>query len=216
VSRFEAKASLLARGSGPGGFLRRGRTLRGRPALRGAMGLARQRGLRGGFTGLALQGPRRGQGTFPRNLSARSAAAFCRILRGFSTRFLGRRALLGRRQLHPGPPGFRQADGDRLPGGAGAMFSGADFINFFADEFARLGGRGFALAAIRRRALDRGFLGHTTVFACRASAGLEEIRVKKNVPTSGASGTSLRGKGSNSQDTSLVGAERSNHQPRGK
>ena len=67
---------------------------------------------------------------------------------------------LRRRQLDPRAPGFRQTDGNRLPGRPGAMLTMTDFVNFLAYELARLRRRRLALAAILTGFLNGSFQRH--------------------------------------------------------
>jgi len=49
---------------------------------------------------------------------------------------------------NPRPACLGQADGDGLFGGAGAVFTLANVVHLFADEFTGLGAGGFALPTI--------------------------------------------------------------------
>lgn len=68
------------------------------------------------------------------------------ILLGFSS-YRGR-GFFRRAQLHSCAAGFGKSDGDGLLGRAGSVFSFADVIKFFADEFSGLSGWRFALAGV--------------------------------------------------------------------
>ena len=64
------------------------------------------------------------------------------------------------RQFHPGAARLRQADGNRLFGGSGAVFSFTHVVNLFADERARLRCRGSSSALRFTCALNRPLLRH--------------------------------------------------------
>jgi hypothetical protein len=81
------------------------------------------------------------------------------VFRASLRRLLGA-ALPGRRQVDASPPGLGEPDRDRLLGRARPMLATADILDFFADELARLGGRGLA-GAFRLAGLLDGLLpGH--------------------------------------------------------
>src|SRR5207302_10324293 len=79
----------------------------------------------------------------------------------------GARALAGALALagerHAGAARLRQADGDRLLGRAGAVFSLADVLDLLADEFAGDGAGGLTLSRFSARALECAFFGHGMV-----------------------------------------------------
>jgi hypothetical protein len=60
-------------------------------------------------------------------------------------------AALGWRQLYASPPGFGEADGNRLFWRASAVFALPNVFYFFAHEFPGLCGRRFALAFVFAR-----------------------------------------------------------------
>src|SRR5687768_8603092 len=131
---------------GPGGLSGSGGALRGGALPGGSVRVPGQGLVRGGDAGLALQGlgdgPRAlggwapGLGAVPNGIGALCALAG--LLRHL--------ALWRRRQVHAGAPGLGEADGDGLLGGPGAVLAFADVMDGFANEFARLGGGGLALA----------------------------------------------------------------------
>jgi hypothetical protein len=79
---------------------------------------------------------------------ARTAPAFREISRRLPARCFRGLARLRRRQIDTRPASLRQADGDRLFGGSGAVHAFPDVIHLFFDELAGLGRRGFPLAFV--------------------------------------------------------------------
>src|SRR5438045_2623200 len=101
-------------------------------------GLASERRMGSGLMAFAFQ--RLGDGLGPRwiGLFVMAALAFViSALCAFARPFRGL-SFLGRRQLHACASRFGKADGNRLLGRAGAMFSLADVFDCFLDEFAGL------------------------------------------------------------------------------
>lgn len=110
------------------------------------MGLARQGAMRCRRMPFAFQsfrhsaGPTAGNRTMP---PSRLRGAGRRLAR------FGRRLARPRgRKLDTSPARLVQADGDRLLGIAGAVFSFPDMVHLFTDKFARLSGSRFAFSAV--------------------------------------------------------------------
>src|SRR4029078_9208811 len=121
--------------AGPRGLLRGTRTVRRAALARGAVGLARERGVRGGAAGLALERPGGGAGARGRFARGRAALA-------------GRVMSLLVGKVHAGAPRLRQAYRDRLLRSLRSVLAFADVVHLFADELARLGARGLARALV--------------------------------------------------------------------
>jgi hypothetical protein len=79
------------------------------------------------------------------------------IARGLLAGAVRRLAFLRRRQRHSGAPRLREADRNGLLGRTGAVFTLADVLNLFPDEFPGLGARRLALTGIFLCSFD-GFL----------------------------------------------------------
>ncbi len=86
-------------------------------------------------------------------------------------------------KVHTSPTRFGKANSNSLPGRAGAVFSLADVVHFFADKLTRLGRRRFPLILVTACGFERLFFWHTILFECEGlaagaePAGLSEQRV---------------------------------------
>ena len=80
-------------------------------------------------------------------------------LRLFSS-FLRGCSLWGRRKIHPRTSGFREPDGDGLLRGARAMFSRANVLDLFVNEFARLRRCRFSVSLVLSHSGQRYFVRH--------------------------------------------------------
>src|SRR6266545_1003270 len=69
-------------------------------------------------------------------------------------------AFLRRTKGHTCASGLGEADGNRLLGGSGSMLAAADFVNLFANEFARLGRGRLARALVFTCSLDCSLIRH--------------------------------------------------------
>jgi hypothetical protein len=94
-----------------------------------------------------------GRGPVPAGIGSR-----CAFARPFA-----RLALLWWRQIHAGPPRFRQADGYGLLGGPGPVLAFANVVNLLANKLAGLRGRRLAFALVLPRSLDGLFLWHDSL-----------------------------------------------------
>src|SRR6058998_516018 len=132
-----------------------------RASARRTLRLSRQRFFRRRATAFAFERTFGRARTFPRRFLTSAFAALRQIAPGLT--FRSRFATLWRRQLHPGPPGFRQPDGDRLLRRASTMFAFPNMFHFFAHEFARLSGRGQAFPFVFARPFDWFFFWHIKI-----------------------------------------------------
>ena len=114
----------------------------------------------GGCRVFFLQSLGGGAGSFGRGLFA--GGSLGEIALGLLADFFGLGSLFRRGQFHARAASFGKADGDRLFGGAGAVFAFADVVDGFADEFTSLGGGGFAFALVFLHTLEGLFLGHNS------------------------------------------------------
>lgn len=80
--------------------------------------------------------------------------------------FLGDGAPPRWREFDTRPSRFGEADGDGLFGGARTVFSLANVVYLFADEFACLSARGFAGALGGTGSFERCFFWHGHPFRC--------------------------------------------------
>ena len=80
-------------------------------------------------------------------------------LRLGASRF-GDRSFFRSRQIYAGAPGLRQADGDGLFGGAGAVLTLSVTLDFFVNKFAGLRRRSFTFSCIFAGLFANFFFGH--------------------------------------------------------
>ena len=84
------------------------------------------------------------------------------------------RAILGRRKLDSCAARFRQADGDGLLCGSGAVLALLHVFDFFVDEFTGLCGWGLSLARVLFRSLQNFFFGHSNLLDFASNCGSME------------------------------------------
>src|SRR6266851_8211068 len=107
-----------------------------------------------------LENPRHGARD-PR--SAMGLAFMLSCLKGVFGVLAGARlglAFAGRTKGNACASGLGEADGDRLLRRSGSMLAAADFVDLFANEFARLSRRRLALALVLTRFLHRSLVWH--------------------------------------------------------
>src|SRR5207244_4786205 len=175
--RLSLRLGRISAPSLPGacGLARRAAAIGRRAPARRAMSLARQRAVRCATPRLAAQRARGG---------AAAAAGDRAAVDARGTRALaGALALAGER--HAGAARLRQADGDRLLGRAGAVFSLADVLDLLADEFAGDGAGGLTLSRFSARAFECAFFGHGVSFRRVSSAPLSRVRAPRAASVKG-------------------------------
>lgn len=201
-------------GAGSSGLTRGSRALGGCSTFCRRLRLARQCGFGNGAAPFPLQCSRGGPRAFRRHLRGFSRATFFGILGRFLPRFLGHGSFLRQRHLHPRPTCLGQSDGDGLFGGARAVFARADFIDFFANEFAGLRRRRFPRLPRGGRTLGGGFLRHAQESNGSGATDSWSWVIHRRMPhrcrQTGPRG--LPKEESDSQDTSLAGSENDNPQ----
>jgi hypothetical protein len=147
------------------------------------MGLPRQCGVRGSTPALALQRCLRCARSRRGRSASGSFLSLGTIAFGLHLCFVGGRALRWR-QFHSGSPCLRQPDCNRLFRRTSPVFTLADMLDFFANEFSSLRGRRLAFARVFSSTFNCFLVGHSILLAIRPARRIPENGVTLCHPTS--------------------------------